>query len=80
VFMRQAAHYNDAYIVRFLVGYEYYSNFKYDYKSNDTAGNDVDNTFLTDATACIVGFVLPLPAGCGLAGAYKYTDGASGTV
>ncbi len=75
-----AAHYNAADIVTFHVGYENNSNFKYDYKTKDTAGKDVDNTFLTDATAYIVGFELPLPAGFGLAGAYKYTEGASKTV
>ncbi|WP_278182552.1 chitoporin [Vibrio misgurnus] len=68
-----AVHYNLADMVTLHAGYESNSKFKYGYKN----AQDVDQTFLTDATAYIVGFELPLPAGFGLAGAYKYTEGAS---
>ncbi|PMH40978.1 porin [Vibrio sp. 10N.286.49.B3] len=55
-----AAHYNLNDIVTFHAGYEL---------NDKINGNDVD------ASAYIVGFELPLPAGFGLAGAYKYADG-----
>jgi len=55
-------HYNLADMVTLHGGYE--TNSKYD-------GSDFDST------AYIVGFELPLPAGFGLAGAYKYSEGES---
>lgn len=58
-------HYNVADIVTLHGGYE--SNTKY-------AGSDFDSK------AYIVGFELPLPAGFGLAGAYKHSEGESKTV
>ncbi|MDE1237938.1 chitoporin [Vibrio aestuarianus] len=57
-----AVHYNVADIVTVHGGFE--SNAKY-------GGGDIDST------AYIVGFELPLPAGFGLAGAYKYNEGES---
>ncbi len=59
-----AVHYNVADIVTLHGGYE--NNSKVD-------GVDVD------ASAYIIGFELPLPAGFGLAGAYKFADGAQYT-
>ncbi|CAH0523894.1 Chitoporin [Allocatenococcus thiocycli] len=57
-----AAHYNFSDVVTVHAGVE--SNSKY-------GGSDIDST------AYIVGFELPLPAGFGLAGAYKYSEGES---
>lgn len=57
-----AVHYNVADIVTLHGGFE--SNSKY-------GGGSIDST------AYIVGFELPLPAGFGLAGAYKYNEGES---
>ncbi|MEF1311023.1 porin [Vibrio mytili] len=56
------AHYNFSDVVTVHAGFE--SNSKY-------GGSDIDST------AYIVGFELPLPAGFGLAGAYKYSEGES---
>lgn len=60
-----AAHYNFSDVVTVHGGYE--SNSKY-------GGGSVDTS------AYIVGFELPLPAGFGLAGAYKYNDGEAKSV
>lgn len=57
-----AVHYNVADIVTLHGGYENNSNY---------AGGSIDSS------AYILGFELPLPAGFGLAGAYKYSEGES---
>ncbi|HAS8532390.1 TPA: chitoporin [Vibrio vulnificus] len=57
-----AVHYNFSDVVTLHAGLE--SNSKY-------GGSDIDSS------AYIVGFELPLPAGFGLAGAYKYNEGES---
>ena len=57
-----AVHYNVADIVTLHGGYENNSNY---------AGGSIDSS------SYILGFELPLPAGFGLAGAYKYSEGES---
>ncbi len=57
-----AVHYNFSDVLTVHGGFE--SNSKYD-------GSDIDSN------AYVVGFELPLPAGFGLAGAYKYSEGES---
>ncbi|MDE1311624.1 chitoporin [Vibrio aestuarianus] len=68
-----AVHYNAADIVTVHVGYE--NNSKYQVTLEKDGQADIKAA--ADATAYIVGFELPLPAGFGLAGAYKYTEGVS---
>ncbi|MBO1366366.1 porin [Vibrio cholerae] len=68
-----AVHYNVADIVTFHAGYE--NNSKYQLTLKEDKKDDIKAA--ADATAYIVGFELPLPAGFGLAGAYKYTEGVS---
>ncbi|MBY8300173.1 chitoporin [Vibrio fluvialis] len=71
-----AVHYNAADIVTLHAAYENNPKFKHSYKDS----TDADVSYLVDSTAYLVGFELPLPAGFGLAGAYKYTEGASKAV
>lgn len=69
-------HYNAADIITLHAAYESNPKFKHEYE--DAA--EVEQTYLVDSSAYVVGFELPLPAGFGLAGAYKYTEGASKVV
>lgn len=70
-----AVHYTSD-LITLHAAYENNPKYKYDYKGSE----DKDMSYLVDSSAYLVGFELPLPSGFGLAGAYKYTKGASKSV